>query len=102
MDRTTITDFEWSQMFDTALDEGSVAEMYVIEEFVCADGSGGFTITFHNRFDFATFQFFGRQDVGSWEITAGSGEYADLSGSGDVTLDWDRSQVEFSGDLGSR
>jgi len=91
----TITDADWADMFDTALAGGGVAEAYVLEEFSCDDGSGAFTVKFHNRFDFTIFEFEGRQDVGTWEIEEGTGDYADLSGSGDVTLDWVAEEVIY-------
>ena len=52
-----------------------------------------------SRFDFSRFEFEGEQDVGRWEIEDGTGSYADLSGSGDVTLDWDNDDVKYEGDV---
>lgn len=54
---------------------------------------------YHNRFDFATFEFEGQQDVGSWEIEEGTDEYVDLLGSGDVVLDWDDEKVTYGGEI---
>lgn len=99
MDGETVTDEDWADMFDTAMEDEGIAEMYAFQDFECEDGSGGFSMKFHNRFDFATFEFEGEQDVGFWEIEQGTGSYSDLSGSGDVTLDWDNEEVVYSGDV---
>jgi hypothetical protein len=71
--------------------------MYVIVDWTCDDGSGAFTVKLHNRFDLATFEFEGQQNVGTWEITEGDGDYGDLTGSGDVTLDLDAGRVIYTG-----
>lgn len=99
MEGETITEDDWAVMFDTAMANEGIAEMYVFQGFSCDDGSGGFTLKFHNRVDFSTFEFEGQQDVGTWVIDAGSGDYEGLSGSGDVTLDWDSAQVIHTGSI---
>jgi hypothetical protein len=99
MDGARITDEDWAGMFDSAEADGGVAEMKVLWQFECEDGTGGFAMTFHNRFDFATFEFEGRQDVGTWVIEEGTGDYGGLSGSGDATLDWDAEQITWSGEV---
>jgi hypothetical protein len=99
MDGATITDEAWADRFDTAMEDEGIAEMYSFQDFECEDGSGGFSMKLHNRFDFSTFEFEGEQDVGSSEIEEGTGSYTDLSGSGDVTLDWDNEEVVYSGDV---
>ena len=99
VDGEAITDEDWADMFDTAMAEGGIAEMNVLQEYICEDGSGNFTMRFLNRFDFATFEFEGQQNVGSWEIEEGTGEYVDLSGSGDAALDWDNEKVTYNGEI---
>lgn len=99
-DGATITDEAWAGMFDTALENEGIAEVNVFQGFECEDASGGFSMKLHNRFDFATFVFEGEQDVGLWEIEGGSGSYSDLSGSGDVTLDWANDAVKYDGEIG--
>lgn len=100
-DGEELTEEDWAGMFDAALEAGTVAEMIVIQEWTCGDGSGGFTMEYDNRFDFATFEFEGQQAVGTWEITEGTGSHGDLSGSGDVALDWDGEQVIYTGEAQS-
>jgi hypothetical protein len=92
-----ITDSDWAEMFDGAMESGGVAEMYVFQKYTCDDGSGDFTIRWHNRFDFASFEFEGRQDVGAWEIDEGANSYSDLTGSGEIILDWEAEQAVLSG-----
>jgi hypothetical protein len=99
IDGDQIADEDWAEMFDSAMAVDGVAEMNVTQSWTCADGSGSFTIRHHNVFDFATFEFDGQQNVGTWEIIEGSGSYADLSGSGDVTLDLDAGKVLHNGEV---
>lgn len=97
MEGSVITDDDWAGMFDTAMAEGSVAQMMVYEVWTCADGSGEFTVAFHNVVDFSFFEFEGVQDVGTWEVVNGTGDYERLAGSGTVTLDWDSAMVTYEG-----
>ena len=94
-----ITDEDWADMFDSAMDAGTVAEMVVFEDWICDDGSGAFTLELHNQFDFATFEFEGQQDVGTWEINEGTDSYADVTGSGNITLNLDAANVTYSGEI---
>lgn len=94
-----ITDEDWADMFDSALEEGGVAEMMIYEEWTASDGSGSFILEFHNVIDFSVFEFEGRQEVGTWEITGGTGDYEDLTGSGTVTLDWDETMASLTGEI---
>lgn len=93
-DGVAISDEDWAGMSDAAMATGEIAEMYIAEARACDEG-GSFTVGFHNRFDFATFEFEARQDVGTWEITGASGALEGLSGSGDVTLDRDAGRVSY-------
>lgn len=94
----TIGGEAWTEMFDAAMEDGDNVELYTFHGFECADGSGGFSMKVHHRFDLAGFEPEGEQDVGSWEIEGGTGSYSDLSGSGDVTLDWDNDDIKYDGD----
>lgn len=94
-----ITDEDWATIFDAAMANGGVAEMYVMADYSCDDGSGTFVMRFHNRIDFATFEFEGQQAVGTWEIDTGTADYAGLTGSGNATLDWDSEEAIYEGEL---
>jgi hypothetical protein len=97
-DGATISLDDWTGMFDTARGDNGTIEVYSFQEFECSDGSGAFSMKVHTTFDFSGFEFEGEQDVGRWEIESGIGPYADLSGSGDVTLDYDNDDVKYDGD----
>lgn len=97
-DGATITPDDWAARFDTARADAGTVEVYLFQEFECADGSGSFSMKAHTTFDFSEFEFEGEQDVGRWEIESGTGQYADLSGSGDVTLDYENDDVKYDGD----
>jgi hypothetical protein len=99
MDGEIITDSDWAGIFDSAMEAGGVAEMMVMQNWVCEDGSGAFDIEFHNIFDFSVFMFEGQQAVGTWAITGGSAAYENLSGDGNVTLDSSGERVMYSGDV---
>lgn len=97
-DGATITPDDWAARFDTARADESTVEVYSLQEFECSDGSGTFLMKVHTTFDFSEFEFEGEQDVGRWEIESGTGQYTDLSGSGDVTLDYENDEVKYDGD----
>lgn len=95
-----ITDDDWAEMFDSAMAEGSVAEMTVRETWTCDDGSGTFDIDLHNRYDFESFEFgTGQHDVGTWTIVSGTDDYDGMTGSGDITLDFDAGTVTWTGEI---
>jgi hypothetical protein len=92
------TEQEWADRFDVARENEGTAELYSFQDFECADESGGFSMKIRSRFDFSSFEFEGEHDVGFWEIEEGTGAYANLSGSGDITIDWDNEDVKYDGD----
>jgi hypothetical protein len=98
-DGETITGQDWADMFDAAMEDEGIAELYSFQDLECEDGSGSFRMEVHHRFNLATFRFEGEQDTGFWKIEGGTGSYSDLSGSGDVTLDWDIQDVKYDGDV---
>jgi hypothetical protein len=98
-DGVAVTLDDWAASFSAAQAEGGTIEVYSFQEFECSDGSGTFSMKVRTTFDFADFEFEGEQDVGRWEIESGTGEYTDLGGSGDVTLDYDNDDVEYGGDV---
>jgi len=99
MDGVEISDDDWADMFDDAMASESIAEQNVYQTWTCDEDAGSFTLRHHNRIDFANFEFEGRQDVGSWEITEGTDTMEGLTGSGDVILDWDAEAVVHSGEV---
>ncbi len=101
VDGDTITDEEWTALFDTAMENRGIAETYLYQVFECDDESGTFSMSVHVEYDFDTFEFDGEHDIGRWEIQDGdgTGSYPDLSGSGDVALDWDEDGAFYGGDI---
>lgn len=72
---------EWESLREAArADKGGIV-LYSVEEWVCDDGSGTFTTKLHNQADFAKPE--SEQDLPTWEIESGTGDYANLSGSGE-------------------
>ncbi len=74
IDGETITDEDWADMFDTAMENEGIAEVYLFQDFECEDGSGGFSMKLHNTFDFAHFEFEGRSK--GWTRDGGSARAA--------------------------
>lgn len=97
MEGDEITEGDWADMFDAALESDGVAEMYVNETWTCDGDDGSFTLKTHTVFDFAVFAFEGQQDVGTWEITGATDGLENLTGSGDTTLDWEGERVILTG-----
>ncbi|MEA2001828.1 MAG: hypothetical protein U9N84_08100, partial [Actinomycetota bacterium] len=99
VDGEPLTDADWADMFDTAMAASGVAEMNVFENWDCDDGSGAFTMVFHNVFDFSTFDFEGQQDVGTWSIHSGTGSYEATTGSGSAVRDFDTERAVLTGQI---
>lgn len=54
----------------------------VHDEFTCSDGSGSLIIVVHNVVQPSALDFEGYNEVGTWEIDGGTGNYEALSGEG--------------------
>ena len=98
MDGETISAEAWADAFDAAVEGAGTVEVYAFQNFACGDASGDFLMKVHARYDFATFDLEGEHDIGSWDIEEGTGPYSDLSGSGDVTIDWNNEDIKYDGD----
>ena len=75
---------EHEELFVTARDGGGVLDWYSVQEFVCDDETGAFVLKVHTRIDLA--KPANEQDTSTWVVESGTGDYTDLSGSGDATL----------------
>ena len=82
----TITSEVGAALYEAARADQGTMDLYRVHEFVCDDGSGTFTTKDHHRADFAKSE--SQQDIPTWEIENGTGDYADLSGSGEFTTDF--------------
>jgi hypothetical protein len=80
-----ITLDEAEELYEAAWDDGGVVDLYSVQEFVCDDGTGTFVLKVHTRGDSA--KPFSEQDIPTWEVESGTGDYTDLSGSGEVPKD---------------
>lgn len=105
------SDEEFGQAFDEALATEGVVERVFFVEFGCADAegfSGTFTMQQNVRMDFseidaAAFQAGELDQVpgGTWEIAEGTGDFADLTGGGDHSMDFTTEEIAFTGELTS-
>lgn len=75
---------EGAALYEAARANEGTMDVYSVEEFVCDDGSGTFTMKTHSHLDPAKSD--SEQDTPTWEIDSGTGDYAGLSGSGDASL----------------
>jgi len=82
---TTVTPEEGAALYESARAAGGTMDVYSVQEFVCDDGSGTFTMKTHSHGDFAKAE--NEQDPPAWEIESGTGHYTGLSGSGEVVVD---------------
>lgn len=73
---------ELGELIEAAIAAEGVIDLFVVDEFVCDDGSGTFTMKTHTWRDYAKAEV--QEDNRSWEIEGGTGDYAALSGSGEV------------------
>ena len=80
-----ITLDEAGELYEAAWVDGGVVDLYSVQEFVCDDGTGTFVLKVRTRGDSA--KPFSEQDIPTWEVESGTGDYTDLSGSGEVSMD---------------
>jgi hypothetical protein len=96
-----ITSEEGGELYEAAKADRGVMDTYAVQEFVCDDGSGTFTMKTHTRSDFAKTE--SQQDTPTWEIENGTGDYATLSGSGDASMIFggspDEATAAFTGEV---
>lgn len=78
-----ITPEEAEDLYEATRAAEGTMDTYWVQEFICDDGSGAFTIRMHYRDDYAKPE--SEQDIPTWEIENGTGDYANLSGSGDAS-----------------
>jgi len=77
-----ITGEELGELIEVTRAAEGVIDLFVVDEFVCDDGSGTFTMRTHTGRDYAKTEV--QEETRSWEIESGTGNYAALSGSGEV------------------
>jgi hypothetical protein len=87
-----ITLGEAEELSEAALVDGGVVDLYSVQEFVCDDGTGTFVLKVHIRGDSA--KPFSEQDIPTWEVESGTGDYTNLSGSGERSMEFDASPNE--------
>lgn len=98
-----ITEESGSAMVARAQAEEGVFGWYSVQEFVCDDGSGTFTIKTYSETDFGKPE--AEQPIPTWEIDNGAGAYAGLSGSGEANVwagDPPGNEIIYSGEVQNR
>ena len=78
-----ITLEETVELYEATRAAEGTMDTYWVQEFICDDESGTFTIKMHYRDDYAKRE--SQQDIPTWQIENGTGDYANLSGSGDAS-----------------
>ncbi len=100
---TTVTSEEGAELYEAARSDEGTMDVFNVEEFVCDDGSGTFTMKAHSHVDFAKTE--NERDTPTWEIESGTGDYAGLSGSGERFVEFGASLEDtvyvYSGDVRS-
>jgi len=80
-----ITSEEGGELYEAARANRGAMDSYRVQEFVCDDGTGTFVLKIHARVDFD--KPANDQDTSTWVVESGTGDYTDLSGSGEVPMD---------------
>lgn len=93
---------QWEATFESAVENGAVAEFMHWATTECNDGSGSITIIEHWRYDFAVLDIEsfgqGRINHGTWTLE-GTGDYESLTGSGDFLSDFDEGMLHAVGEV---
>jgi hypothetical protein len=101
MNGNTLGFNEWGANVDAAMQAGTVVEAQNHVDIECNDGSGTITVIEHIRFDFAVIDFPGQEGwKGTWTLE-GTGDYENLSGSGEYYDDPDSAMIHDAGEVES-
>lgn len=99
MDGKILTDEERDQLMQVEMETG---EWFFSEKhgrWTCADGSGTFDTVDTFTLTPSEYDFEGVNNAATWVIESGTGDYENLSGSGNVIVDFPNETVVYDGEM---
>lgn len=100
LDGNSLTEAEYNESNEVAIETGEVTVGGISIEYACDDGSGTFVMkqqptVVPSEFDFEAMN----EDIGTWAIDRGTDDYEELSGEGSIDFDFANEQWICAGEL---
>ena len=99
LDGKILTDQEADQLKQVEQETGEMVFSAKYDEWTCTDGSGSFITAESGMLPSSALDFEGVNEVASWTIDSGTGDYEKLSGTGKVEVDFVNMTVSYIGEL---
>ena len=99
LDGKILTDEERDQLMQVEAETGEQVFSEKHGRWTCADGSGTFDTVDTFTLKRTEYDFEGVNNAATWTIENGTGDYENLSGSGDVIVDFPNETVVYDGEM---
>jgi len=99
LDGNAVTDEERDQLIQVEMETGEDVFSAKDGRWTCADGSGTFETVEEFTLAMRDYNFEGSNDVATWTVESGTGDYEDLTGSGNVVVDFSKETVVYDGEI---
>jgi hypothetical protein len=99
LDGKVLSDEEAEQLKQVELETGEMAFSAKYDEWTCTDGSGSFVMAGNGTLAPADYDFEGANEVATWNVDSGTGDYEKLTGTGIITVDFAKGVVTYAGEI---
>ena len=99
LDGNAVTDEARDQLMQVEAETGEEVFSAKNGSWTCADGSGTFDTLETFTLARQDYDFEGSNDVATWTVENGTGDYEGLAGSGKVVVDFSKETVVYDGEL---
>jgi hypothetical protein len=99
LDGKILTDEERDQLMQVEAETGEIVFSAKHVHWVCPDGSGSFDTVEDFTVAMPDMNFEGTTNAATWTIDDGTGDYENLSGSGNVIVDFPNETVVYDGEM---
>ena len=99
LDGNAVTEEERAQLMQVEMETGEMVFSAKDGLWTCADGSGTFETVDKGTLAMADYNFEGSNNVATWTVQNGTGDYEGLSGSGNVIVDFSKETVVYEGEM---
>lgn len=99
LDGKILSNEEADQLMQVEMETGEIVFSAKYEEWSCTDGSGSFITASSGTLPISDYDFEGVNEVATWTVDSGTGDYEKLSGTGIIKVDFAGETVTYIGEL---
>jgi hypothetical protein len=99
LDGKILSDEDAEQLKQVEMETGETVFSAKYEEWSCTDGSGSFITASSATLPMSEYDFEGVNEVATWTVDSGTGDYEKLSGTGKIEVDFAKGTVTYIGEL---